>query len=505
MSQDDAPSGQILSPSDATRGGLLNAGASVVGTVLTYALTLVVTNSYGSAATGVFFSAIAVFMITATATKLGAETALVLFVARLRAEGRLDSAGTLLRVALLPVLLASVLAGLGLWFGAESGSRLFDQPENEVAFARVLRGLAPFVPAWSISLCLLGATRGVGTMRPTALGLQVVQPVAQFALVLIAVGRDQDLDRIAVSWAIPTLLTAGIAVWTLSAALRHVRTDGGHGASRAFAAADFWRYAGARGIAGSLQMTLDRIGVVLVAALASAALAGQWSAIARLVGVAQRFFHAIGQGLNPRISGLAHRNRWSEVSRAVITSTDWTIVVVGPILIALAIFPRAALALFGEDFTDGSTGLIVAAAAIGAAVVFAHADNVLLMAGAAGTAMGNTALALVASVVLHIVLVPPLEVVGAALAMAGGVAVYRLSAAVQIQRRYGVTVFDGNTLRIIAAALALVAGPALVLRIIAGDRLVIALIAAALTAAIYGLGVSAARATGRIDLGAIRS
>lgn len=477
-----------VSESAATRGGLINGAASILGTALSFLLVFVVSQGYGVDNTGVFFGAVAAFMIVATAMKLGVETAFVLLIAQLRSRGESHLVPAVLRVGLAPVIGASVIAAAVLYFVAPGVGDLFTEPERSDDFAAILRVLSLFVPAWAGSLTLLGATRGSGTMTPTAIGLQVVQPALQIGLVIIASTADWSLQTLAWCWAAPLVVTAAFAAVALA---QRIDFDGAKATNdqRDALRSELWSFAVPRGAAGTLQMALDRVGILLVGALAPAAIAGQWAAISRLIGVAQRVFHSIGQALNPRISALAVRSDWTGVSAAVARITQWTVLVLGPALLGLVVFPKAALSLFGDDFIDGATGLVVAAVAVAAATLFAHADNVLLMSGRSRTALINTAAALVISVVLYLVLVPPFELVGAALALAGGIAVYRGTAAFQIWKAFGVASFDRSALRAAMLAVIAVGIPLVVARVVWSDSLVVAVAAGVCGVAAYGLGV----------------
>lgn len=471
-----------VSESAATRGGLLNGAAAIVGTALSFLLVFVISRHYGAESTGVFFGAVAAFMIVATAMKLGVETAFVFLIAQLRSRGAEAHIPSVLRSGLVPVLGASVLAAAALYDLAPRLAELFTETAQVDDFAAVLRVLSLFVPAWSVSLSLLGATRGSGTMMPTAIGLQLVQPALQIVGAIVAVLAGWDLQALAWCWALPLLVTTAIAATAL--ARRIDRTGHIHETDeQPGLRSELWAFAAPRGVAGTLQMALDRVGILIVGALAPAAVAGQWAAITRLIGLAQRVFHSIGQALNPRLSALAERQDWAGVTAVVARITQWTVLVLSPALLGLVVFPRSALSLFGSDFADGAPGLVVAAIAVGAATLFAHADNVLLMAGRSRVAMINTAIALVVSVGLYLALVPVLDLVGAALALAGGTAVYRLTAARQISQWFGVASFGAAAVRAIVVAVVTVGIPMIAARLLWGDELL-----AGIGAGIVGLG-----------------
>lgn len=489
---------RVVSESRTAWGSLLNGFSSVVSTGLGFLLVVIVTRTYGADNTGIFFGVVALFAIVATSVKLGTETALVLLVARYRSQGSHRSIREALLAALVPVVLLSVAGAAALFVLAPSLGNLFSDDSAE-AFSDVLRALAPFLPAWAIGLVLLGGTRGAGTMVPTAVGLQLVQPIAQIVLVLLAAGRDWDLASLARAWGAPLVVTALIALWGLLPFMRVADTE--PPVDRAKIWRELWAFAGPRGLAGTLQVSLDRVGILIIGALASSTAAGQWAAISRLVGVAQRSFHAVGQALNPRLSSLAEREDWRAVSRVFEQITIATVAALSPAVLALIFFPKAALDIFGgPEFEDPSRALVIAALATFAAIAYAHVDNVLLMAGRSTTALIDTSAALVTTILLDLLLVPPFGLEGAALAMAAGVLVYRGSAAVQIARWFDVRPLSRPVVTVLIVAFVVVGGGMFAGRLIAGDRLPVAVVTSLISVVVYAVVlVTKGRALG-VDL-----
>jgi len=475
----------VVSESRTARGSLLNGLSSIVSTGLSFLLVIVVTNTYGADDTGVFFGVVALFAIVATAAKLGTETALVFLVARYRTEGSHRSIRTALVAAVLPVLAFSAISAIALYLLAPSLGQVFSS-DSAAAFTDVLRALAPFLPAWAVGLVLLGATRGTGTMIPTAVGLQLVQPITQISLVLLAASRDWGLPALARAWGAPLIATATIALMGLAP---HLRLDQDEPAvEQGPIWRELWAFAGPRGIAGTLQVSIDRVAILLIGALSTSTAAGQWAAISRLVGVAQRSFHAVGQALNPRLSSLAQRRDWPAVSRVFEQITVATVAVLSPAVLALVFFPKSALDIFGgAEFAAASRPLAIAALATFAAIAFAHVDNVLLMAGRSSVALADTAAALLVTILLDLLLVPPFGLEGAAVAMAVGVAVYRGSAAVQIARSFQVQALSRPVLTVTAVATVLVGGAMLIGRVVGGDRLPVAIGASGISVLIYAV------------------
>lgn len=488
----------VVSESRTAKGSLLAGFSSVLSTGLGFLLVIVVTRNYGADDTGIFFGVIALFAIVATAAKLGTETALVFLVARYRSQGSHRAIREALRAAVLPVLVLSVVACLALIALAPAIGDLFSGDRAD-AFSQVLKALAPFLPAWAIGLVLLGATRGAGTMFPTVLGLHLVQPIAQISLVLLATVRGWELPALARAWGTPLIFTALIGLVGLLPFLRITEAEAPVDRGKIWR--ELWSFAGPRGLAGTLQVSLDRVAILLIGALATSTAAGQWAAISRLVGVAQRSFHAVGQALNPRLSSLTQRQDWPAVSRVFEQITVATVAVLSPAVLALAIFPKAALDIFGgPEFEDASRALAIAALATLAATILAHVDNVLLMTGRSTAALVDTTAALITTILLDIALVPWLGLEGAAIAMAAGVLVYRGSTAIQIAKWFGIRPVSRPTVTVFAVCIAIVGGAMLAVRMIAGDRLLVAVGAGIVSVAVYaGVLVTSGKSMG-IDL-----
>jgi len=322
-------------------------------------------------------------------------------------------------------------------------------------------------------------------MIPTAVGLQLVQPIAQIVLVLIAAARNWDLPSLALAWGAPLVMTALIAFAGL---MPFLRISGDEPAvDRAAIWRELWAFAGPRGLAGTLQVSLDRVAILLIGALSTSAAAGQWAAISRLIGVAQRSFHAVGQALNPRLSSLAQLNDWSAVGRVFDQITIATVAALTPAVLALVFFPKSALTIFGgAEFAEASRPLVIAAVATFAAIAFAHVDNVLLMAGRSTTALIDTAAALATTIALDLLLVPPFGLEGAAIAMGAGVLVYRGSAAVQVARWFQLRPLSRPVINVLGAACLIVGGAMVVGRVVAGDRLPVAIVTGLISVSVYG-------------------
>lgn len=205
------------------RGGLLNLVGVVSNTVFNFVLVLIVTRGLGITTTGIFFEAIALFNILATASQWGADVGVVRAIPRYRVLGRSQDVRHSIRAAIAPtVVLGAAFAG-GMFVLAEPLGRLLTSGAPAGALTSTLRVMAPFLPVSAAYAVVLAVTRGFGTMVPTniidKLGRAALQPV--FVLAVVVAGFPDS--TLSLAWALPFALGLVAALMWMGRLLRRPR------------------------------------------------------------------------------------------------------------------------------------------------------------------------------------------------------------------------------------------------------------------------------------------
>ncbi len=447
----------------AARGGALNVAGSIASMGLNLLLVVLVAREYGAAGSGVFFAAVALFTIVGTTVKLGSETGLVFSIARFRARERWADIVPTIHLALWPVLWLAVGAALLLVAGADLLPGGQGTPDGDVS--GVLRGLVPFLPAFVAVQVLTGATRGYGTMGPTVRDVSILRPGLQVVLMGAVVARGDGLVVLAAAWGLPLVLTSVTAAFSL---LRLVQRDPRGGRPSPDLAHEFWGYASIRGFAQTLQTTQDRIGVVIVGAVAGPAVAGVFVVVARLIGALNLVVYAIGQAMNPEIASMLAGGDRAGAERMVQRLTAWTMLLVWPAAILLLTHGDVVLSLFGPEFVVGSSALELLAVAMMICTAFGHLDNVLLMGGRARLSLLNVGASLALMLALYAVLTPRFGLMGAAWSWALGLLAYNLGPWPYVRRALGIRGLGGDALYVLPPAIGVLVAASLG-RVILGD------------------------------------
>ncbi|MPZ27106.1 MAG: oligosaccharide flippase family protein [Micromonosporaceae bacterium] len=445
------------------RGGLANlAGAGFAG-VAGLGVAWLVARSLGPAAAGVLFAAVATFTLVTGVARLGTPTGLVFWIARLRARGRADLAGATLWAGTVPVAVIAVGLAVALWLAAPWLAGLTTGPHPDPAGTAAgattgtLRALAGFLPAAALADALLAATRGHRRMRPTVTLDKVLRPGLQlFGIAALAVAAlSVTVPPVAwpVAWAapyLPVLLLAGYVTWAVGPEL----TDPPSRSALRAVAGPFWRFTAPRAVASVLQQALQRLDILLVAALAGPAAAAIYTVAGRFVILGQFASQAVGHAIQPRLAERLDAGDTAGAGALYRTATGWLVLTTWPLYLLVGSFATFYLGLFGAAYQTGATIVAVLATAMLLATACGVVDMLLAMAGRTSWNLLNVCLALVAMVGIDLALIPRHGAIGAAIGLAAAVAVNNLLPLAQVAYALRVHPFGAGTL----AAAGLAAG-----------------------------------------------
>lgn len=488
------------------RGSSANLLGAVVMAACTFALTIVVTRGLSQQAAGIFFSATSLFVLATTVGQLGTNTGLVYFISRVRALGRPSAVADYYRTAMRPVLATAVVMAVAMYAFAYPLAAVVT-PGHVEETASYLRILAFFVPLAGSANVTLAATRGLGTMRPNVVVEQLVRPVLQLLLVVTAVIILPSSGALAWAWASPYLSAAILAaIWWRRLLRRMIRRSDGASTAGLTKASDepngaagqgpavpeelslsreFWRFTAPRALASVGQMAMQRLDIILVAAIAGPAEAAVYTAATRFLVVGQMGNRAISLAVQPRLGAALAQSRLADANHYYRTSTAWLITIAWPLYLVFIVFGSLLLTIFGTDYSTGVSVLLLLSLSMLLATGCGMVDMVLNMAGRTSWNLYNVLLSVGVQLTLCVVLIPRMGILGAAIAWAVAIALSNLVPLAQIGLTMGLHPFGRAPL--IAAALSLVcfAGVGLAGRLVLGTTLTGLVVSLAVGVSLY--------------------
>ena len=435
------------------RGGALNLAGAAVSAVAQLVAVVMVTRGSGQEVAGGLFAAVSVLLIGAAVAQLGTDVSLVRHLAACRVQCRRQDAVSVVRWSIVGVtgtglLLTAGLAASGSWLAALLGG----------SDPTAITVLVLAVPVLSLHELCLAVTRGTGSMRPTVALERVARPLLQVALVgLVHLRWPSDPTMLAAAWVLPWVIVLPLSAAAAFRAVRLVPDGGPPVPSTAHAA--FWKFTATRAGARACQVALQRLDIILVAALVGASAAAVYTAATRFLVLGQLVATAVQQAAQPFFAGLHSAGDTASQQDLLRRTTVWSVALVWPAYLVMALGATPLIALFGDGYDRGGPSLVVLAVAMLAATAAGPVDVVLQMSGRGGTSLLITVAALVVDVVGCLLLVPRLDIVGAALAWAAAILVRNVATVWAVRRVPGVTAGSADLLRVVCQALLLLAAP----------------------------------------------
>jgi O-antigen/teichoic acid export membrane protein len=478
------------------RGSLTNVGAMTLGALLGFGLTVLASRWLQPRQTGEFFELIALFTIGAYSFALGADTGLTRWIARARAIGGLQEVRRIVLVAAAPVAFVGAAAAAAIWLAAPSLAGIFLGGMNPAQAADLFRLIALSVPLGALSTALIAAARGFGRMWPYLWIEGLGKPALRIALVTVALLAGWNLRGAVIGWTMPVMIGA-VASWIILARLirKEVPTAGRMLAAdgRGGLAADFWRFAAPRGLAGIFQVTVLWLDILLVGAILTSYDAGVYAAVSRLAMIGTFALEGTRLAIAPQLGGLLARKENSRAASLYQSATRWLMLASWPLYLTFAIFPAVVLSIFGARYSAGAVSLIILSLAMLINTGTGNVTVVLLMGGKSSWNVANTLIALGINIGLNFLLVPQIGIAGAAIAWAASIVADNVIAAVEVWWVLDIAPVGRGYVAVVAAAGGCFGLTGLAARLLIGQTGSALALALSLGVASYGLVLYAAR------------
>jgi O-antigen/teichoic acid export membrane protein len=422
------------------RGSVATLAGAAVSAVVGFAMTVVITRGLTKPEAGVFFSVTSLFLVAASVGLLGTDLGLVYFLSRARALGQRGAIAGYLRTALLPVFCVAAAMSVAIFAAAPALGRLTN-PHHAGEATRYLHTLALFVVPACLATALLAATRGLGTMRAGVLVEQIGRQLAQLGIVSVAVAAAST-RWIGWAWALPYLGSFLAALLWCRRLRRMVVEPAADATVSPSPARVFWRFTAPRTLASVAQLLLQRVDIVLVAALAGAADAALFTASTRFVVVGQAAGYAISLALQPQLASELAREDLPGARRLFRTSAAWLVGFTWPLYLTFCVHGRELLSVFGGGYVSGGSILALVSGGLLVGTAVGDVDSVLVMSGRTILSMANTVLGLATMIGLDLWLIPRHGALGAAFGWGGALVVKNLAGLIQVHRVYRIHPFS---------------------------------------------------------------
>jgi len=418
----------------AARGGAITFIGAGTSAALGFAFNIMVARMVGPFGAGVVLQAVALFTIAMALSRLGLDTTAVWVLPPLvrTDKSRLRSVvtGVLAPAAVIPLFIVAA------WYAYAA---LRPPSSGNQAVYSAISGVAPFLPAATVMIVALAATRAFGGVVPFNLIGNIAVPALRPALLAVVVALGGGTLAAALSWAVPWFVGLVFAlVILLRMLLRSTRTVGGTWLPDRRTMRSIFSYSLPRTLMAGLEQTYIWLDVLLVGVILGSADAGIYGSAARFVAAGVVVLTAFRIVVAPRFSVLLAERRTAEVEELYSVTARWVLLFGAPIYLTLAVFAPTVLGWLGPGFGSGVSSMVILS--LGSIVVLAagNVQSLLLMSGRSSWGAFNKLVVVLFNVTGNLILLPRIGIVGAALTWAASMVLDTGLAAWQVRRATGI-------------------------------------------------------------------
>ena len=326
-------------------------------------------------------------------------------------------------------------------FAPEIAHGLGDPVAHSAGLLRLLAVVLPVTVAYD--LCM-AATRGYRRMLPTIVIEKIGRPGIQLVLVVAAVALGWH-GGIGIGWTVPYLAAAAAGVYSLRKVMhrsgqQHVVADPDRAILR-----EFWRFSLPRAIASVAQLAMQRLDIIIVAAMRGATEAAIYTAATRFLVVGQFINQAVNTAVQPRMSEAIATHATARARDLYRVSTTWLVLLSWPLFGTAAALAPIYLKFFGGKYHSGTVVVVLLSIAMLVASGVGVVDTVIIMAGRTTWNLFTTVVALGLNVAVDLALIPQFGILGAAIGWMAGIFGSNLLPLALVWRRLGLHPFDRST------------------------------------------------------------
>lgn len=407
------------------RGTLVSLLIRVVGIGLGVVQAILTARLLGPEGYGAVAFVLSISMIFATVALAGTEMLAVREVARCAATGDGGQLHGFLRASRRIIIAAMVLC---------AGVLALILPLTPLAadFRSVMIYAVFIFPLLTLTLQNQGVLRGLGRTALSQIPFQIVRPVILVGVLVAFFLLGREIGPAGYLTAV--LIGAGCALaLALLTAARF--TPALSGDRRPVALPTLARQSAPFFAISVLGLALTEISTLMLAWWSTPEETGLFQPIARIAPLLLLGAHAASVRYTPRVSEYWAKGEIAQLNAVTRTYTWTTTLFTLTTIIAILILGDWILGLFGEAFRANLPALYWLAGAQMVNALVGPTWSLLTMTGHTGRVLISHGLGLTTNVALGALLIPNYGVIGAAMAMAGGIVVWNIAMLIQVWRR----------------------------------------------------------------------
>jgi O-antigen/teichoic acid export membrane protein len=411
-----------------------------------FVLAVLLARLLGADQYGLYSIALTVATLGSAFSVIGLDSALVRYIAIYRRRGERPGVLGTLRVGLGLPMLASLVPAVALLVLAGPFAReVIGDPRLEP----LLRIVALLVPAMVANSVLAATLQGAQRIGWAVVAEQFAQPISRFAILLVFIVAGLTAELAILASTLSTVVAAGLLLLFVN---RHVSLSGvGTAAASERQLGTMLRFSLPVYFSNIVNTVGSNLQTLFLGAMASVASAGIFAVANQIMLIGAIFHAAIVQSSMAIFAELHDANDRARLKHLYQTTSKWTVTLNLPFVALALMFPQALLSLFGAEFLSGAPALALLGLATLANAATGSSGAVLDMTGHTRVKLLNSTLSVALAIALNLALIPPLGVIGAAIAVIGSVSSVNLLRLIEVRWLVGLSPYERSWLKPLAA------------------------------------------------------
>ncbi len=399
---------KIINQSISFKQVLLSGGTTFVyriaGLLLNFFITIFITKNFGPSIFGNFSLVLTILQATTMIFALGLPNALINYLGVNKID---DHFSQFLLKKGLKIVLISALIPSSIYFVLKNtiATTVFHN-QNLVDYILIVAIILPFSIAHEFFLNFFVATKNFLKFNV----FMFVLPNIFFLLLLFLFAISEENQYVTfIFYAISILITVLIELFFVFK--KHTKTN-----IKKMSSYQILQFSSPMMLSSLMLFLLNWTAVFMLGAMVSEQEVGIYNLAYKLASLAMLVIISMNIVLAPKIAELYKTNNLKELHSVIKKSTHLVIILTAPIVLFLVFFSSFVLGVFGSNFVQGKTALIIISIGVMLNVLTGNVDQILNMTSHQNTLKNITIFGFILNVLLNLALIPIYGINGAAIA-----------------------------------------------------------------------------------------
>ncbi len=390
------------------KGGAIAFVALWIGLGVRFLVEVLLARFLGAHDYGVFSLTLSILVILGQAATLGLPQGVLRFGAQYHGAKDHQRVKDTAVTAFLVGVTVSVMCALVVFAAADSlAARFF----SDGGTSRVIRIMVWALPFTAILTTSFFAARAIQAIKTFATLKDLLLPIATLVIFAVLLFMGQGLQEIAAGYVVAAAFAGLVSLLVL----RKVYPQAFDGSLLPGRFRAHWRFTLAVWLTDLLWTFRTYIVLPILGMFAPASDVGIFTAALKVAALLTVVLSSLNAILAPITADLYHRDRMADLNRVVSSVTCWSTLLTIPGVVVIVILSEPIMRLFGQEFGDGASVLVLMAISRLVSALVGPVGVVLQMSGRQHIELANAVFQSVAIVLLSFFIVPHHGIIGAAL------------------------------------------------------------------------------------------